>query len=242
MGRIITLDAYDTEAESPPTQANFPALKHCFLFDEEYTADPNAQFTDGVGGVKLTIPNATSSGGVMTGNAGTFTLLDEGAWEESGNNKAILVLTMASNAGSNITLHIGNTTIDYSRYRITTAQHLFHDGTTSCATAALSILAQADNMICVGFDPTSGAAGCSLWQHNDVNCHLTGAAGDGTALDFEASSGIAPQFNFNLTACSGIMIFHFDELPADVLEAIRWMRPRWQAGERVIWPGWRNRS
>lgn len=53
------------------------------------------------------------------------------------------------------------------------------------------------------------------------------------------NSAVAAGLPDLITSWYGIAIFAFnDGLPADYPEALRWMRRQWEAGNKILWPGW----
>lgn len=76
--------------------------------------------------------------------------------------------------------------------------------------------------------------GTSLGGLPGVWSYIDPAFSVGTINRIQIGNGMAGQNDYY-----GIALFVFDgALPSDFKQALRWMTAQWQAGNKVLWPGW----
>lgn len=235
---ITPYSALDTEAELAVTAANFPALKHFFQCDEAAGA---TSISDVIGGVvvptnALTKPDANSisasAGGVTYADAA----LTSGSWASPGTKKTILFAVGQFGIASKV--WIGNAAA-------TPALGLSGQITSSAATNGSTTI--------LGTALTGGAVyGIGMlvdWAGNLTTFEAIGTGASAysaktpVAMTGLTTSGTIPA-TVNIVGCTsmyGFAIFEFDgALPTDVASAVTWMTNKWIAGEKVIYPGWKD--
>ena len=231
------LSALDSPTELAPTQANFPALKHFFPIDETL----GDTITDSVGGVVITPTSApTFSGGkaddITTGAADALT---SGSWAPAG-TKSILLMLLSTRAATHDVI-LGTAGVDSSiRTRNVTAS-IFVGASGVVAESSFFAGTGTDEILTYALNSLSTTKGLNILTTSETTHTLIRAGQNGT------SAGLMNSFADKITLTGhtdvyGMAIFHFDTYPDDIEQAAFWMQAEWAKGNKVIYPGWKNKS
>lgn len=221
------------------SQANFPALQHFFPCNEAVGA---TTLTDSINGVIVT-PSDTAP--VFDGTkATTLTIINTDviseAFQAAGAALNPLLVIMGTYGASNDLL-IGAAATDGS-YRVRSSiANVIYGGGTPCAATGAFPTTGTDEIVSVGLDRTSTSQGC-LVTKTSASAHTAITAGGSGAA---AGTIAAPAASMTLTDWTnvyGIAIFHFTSYPDDIEAGLLWMRDQWAAGNKVIYPNWKDKA
>lgn len=234
-----------TESTLAPTATNFPALKHFFKCDEDRDA---TTWTDSVGGVVHT-PDSISQVAGKEGKAldiveAASTALTSGAWAEPGGKSMVIFYlgTALGLADLEIGGAAGATGLSFAGGQAANNHVEIREGANAKESATTGFTqAAVNNMRGVTVDFSGNL---TMFEYESDGTWTASV----NTIDLTAVTAITDMTSWsdtllcNLFECHGFAILHFNTLPNDLAAAIPWMYNEWVNGNKVIWPGWKDRT
>lgn len=228
----------------PNTRANFPALAHCFEFNEASGVDA---FADSAGGMIIGT-NAPDASCVNNGD-GTITLpgneltqsIRSGTWTVPGTKKVLMIFIGKGASGNAIMGKAANVLVaadNAIKLSVGSGTPQVANGTT-LATGTGNVTAvggmEARALVC----DWGSATGLQPYDYNGTT-YTTRAATTLATISGLTSVGAGVSLTVNMRPALWA-ILHFTTLPPDIKAGVAWMRDYTNStGKKQIYPGWRN--
>lgn len=224
--------------EIEPTQENFPALQHFFKINE---APGTTTITDSVGGVVISPLLIGAYDGTKLASAASAgdDSLDAGSWAALGTKEVLICVMGTWTTAGSFELTIG-TQASNVRYRMTESVTAFNDGSNAVFDTTNLIADGTDSIAYLWMDKSEASAGVRKGFAAAAGITDVTAAGDGTSLDASINAPDSVYSFDGFANIYGIAVFHFDTIPDDWQIALQWMRQQWVAGNKLIYPGWKD--
>ncbi len=236
---------YDTEALNPIS--NYGCLSHFWQCKEVGAVGSTITWTDSKGGLTsqivtetdapdgVKINPATNSGKAIVGAYSTFNVTD-----------LMLVLSLFQSSSTTNGIVLGSaTTARLCKLAPAAASTTYEDGSHFATGTATTGLANVVNMlgsaVKIASTGNNDIAALQLLD-SGVYSKITGTSNKTlTAMPTVSAAANGITMNSAMSNLYGLAIFKFTGgvLPGDIAEAMAWMKIRWMAGNKVIWPGWR---
>jgi hypothetical protein len=228
---IKPYSALDTSAELAQNTSNFPAVKHFF----QCTEQSGLTLTDSVGGVVVTASSMTFPDTYSVNPVRADAAVTSGTWASLTADSLLFVVGNPGVAGA---IAFGNPTSgqgDMIAINAFTTPSVRKTATTVNATAITANAQHAHGMLIdfggnvTSFDTNGGT------YNAKAPVALTGVA--------NASAMQARMTANGYTSIYGMLIMSFSSgLPDDIKAGVLWMYAQWIAGNKVIYPGWKDKT
>ena len=250
MGTLRMLNGeFDTETLNPPTQARYPCLKNFWKMQDVADNPAGASFgdlstiVDSIGGNDLTNSLAGSNIYFTAGDGNKIATMGGAAQVTqafSFEDKHTVLMWLATREAG-FDMGVGPALIN------TAGGTRFNDGTNAANTETGNISTGTDEMAILSLDISkTDATGISLAKvdasgYTPVTLVKGGISSD---VDLSLYTGTSFAEDASVDNTYGIAVFQFTDMPSanDLATAGLWMRERWLANEKVIFPGWLNRD
>jgi len=242
------LSAFATEVLNPPTQARYPCLKNFWKMDDaadgSYAVGSDlTTIADSVGDNDITSSFAgsnihfTAGDGVKMPTLGGFAeILTNFSFED----KSTVMMWLATREAG-FDMRVGPAFIN------TAGGSEWDDGVNAANTDTGNIATGINEMAILSLDISKGdTSGIEMARvSGTAYTAVTGTKGGvSSAVDLSVYDDSEFTEDASVDDTYGIAMFQFTVLPTAVemeLAAV-WMRERWLAGEKVIYPGWLGRN
>lgn len=248
MGTIkLANGEFETEAKNRPTQERYPCLKHFWKMQDvandkgSISGDLNI-VRDSIGGNHITSslegPGVlfTAGDGIKMATMGSIGQITKAFSLE---DKSTILMWLCTRAvGSDMMV---------GPARINNSNNLFDDSVNTQNKDSGNIATGTDEMAMLSIDISkTDATGIQVEKVNASGSTIVTNVKTGISSDVDLSLYTGTGFKEATAETDhyGIAMFQFTEIPSvgDRERAAIWMRERWMAGEKVIWPGWLGRD